>query len=57
MSENITYRMADLCKMFGVHRNTIRNKCKKYAFLWKNGKYKTVYSAEDVEIIKKALTS
>lgn len=49
--------MADICKMFGVHRNTIRNKTKKYSFFWKNGKYKTVYTAEDVELIKKALTS
>ena len=52
-----TYKMKDLCQLFGVHRNTIMNKTKKYSYFWKNGKYKTLYTEDDVELIRKALAS
>jgi hypothetical protein len=57
LEELKTYKMKDLCKMFGVHRNTIMNKTKKYSIFWKNKKYKTLYTVEDVEIIRRALSS
>jgi transposase len=57
MIEKETYKMRELVKMFGVHRNTIINKTKKYAELWKRGKYKTVYTREEVELIKKELAA
>ncbi len=52
------YKMKDLCRKFGVHRNTIINKIKKNSLFKANkGTYKTFYTVEEVEMIKKALSS